>query len=192
MHEHNLVPTTKEMRFHMDAPLARREFREAFYKILSHLHQEAPLILLCIGTDRSTGDALGPLVGERLAPCAPKTKVLGNLSAPVHAVNLKKVLEDINSHYINPFIIAIDASLGRSENVGTIKLAPGALKPGAGVKKDLPPVGNFHITGIVNIGGFMEYMVLQNTRLFTVMKMADIIADGIHWGLVKHFGTASR
>ena len=29
----------------------------------------------------------------------------------------------------------------------------------------------------------MEYFVLQNTRLYTVMKMADIIAEGISRGL---------
>jgi len=94
----------------------------------------------------------------------------------------------VQSTYKNPFIIAIDASLGRSENVGTIKIAPGALKPGAGVNKNLPPVGDFHVTGVVNVAGFMEYLVLQNTRLFTVMKMVDIISVGILEGLELFFG----
>ncbi|MGH2168427.1 DUF1256 domain-containing protein, partial [Enterococcus faecalis] len=48
-----------------------------------------------------------------------------------------------------------------------------------GVKKDLPPVGDIHITGIVNISGFMEFTVLQNTRLNLVLKMAKLIAAGI-------------
>ncbi|MFY9218842.1 MAG: DUF1256 domain-containing protein, partial [Tepidanaerobacteraceae bacterium] len=65
---------------------------------------------------------------------------------------------------------------------------PGSLKPGAGVNKKLPPVGNFHITGVVNVGGFMEYLVLQNTRLFTVMKMVDIISLGMRDGLDIFFG----
>jgi len=117
-------------------------------------------------------------------------KVFGNLKEPVHAVNLEKVLQDIRDTYENPFIIAVDASLGPSENVGTIKIAPGALKPGAGVNKNLPPVGNFHITGVVNVGGFMEYLVLQNTRLFTVMRMVDIISLGILDGLELFFGKA--
>jgi len=47
------------------------------------------------------------------------------------------------------------------------------------VNKDLPPVGDIHMTGIVNVGGFMEYFVLQNTRLNLVVKMADIIAGCI-------------
>jgi hypothetical protein len=37
-----------------------------------------------------------------------------------------------------------------------------------------------HITGVVNTGGFMDFLVLQSTRLSVVMKMADIIARGLH------------
>ena len=53
-------------------------------------------------------------------------------------------------------------------------------KPGAGVNKQLPEVGDIHITGIVNVSGFMEFFVLQNTRLNLVMKMAKTIANGIY------------
>ena len=42
-----------------------------------------------------------------------------------------------------------------------------------------------HVMGIVNISGFMEYMILQNTRLSLVMKMADIISAGIYYNLLK-------
>ena len=31
--------------------------------------QKAGVIFLCIGTDRSTGDSLGPLVGHKLRKC---------------------------------------------------------------------------------------------------------------------------
>ena len=43
----------------------------------------------------------------------------------------------------------------------------------------MPPVGDLSITGVVNISGNLEFIVLQNTRLFTVMSLADCIADGI-------------
>jgi putative sporulation protein YyaC len=33
--------------------------------------------------------------------------------------------------------------------------------------------------GNVNIGGFMEYLVLQNTRLSIVMKLAETITSAI-------------
>jgi putative sporulation protein YyaC len=177
----------KDFRVHIDSPVAYKIFRNFFVKTLQETYVEAPLIIMCIGTDRSTGDALGPLVGERLHKVCEYAQVMGNLEKPVHAGNLVEVLDDLRNTHKNPFIIAIDASLGRSENIGTIKIAQGALKPGAGVNKNLPPVGDFHITGIVNVGGFMEYLVLQNTRLFTVMKMVDIISLGILEGLKEFF-----
>ena len=37
------------------------------------------------------------------------------------------------------------------------------------------------ISGIVNVGGFMEYVVLQNTRLSLVMNMANKIAQVLNW-----------
>ncbi|KUK35974.1 MAG: Putative sporulation protein, partial [Thermacetogenium phaeum] len=48
-----------------------------------------PVVLLGIGTDRSTGDSLGPLVGSRVNELAPGLlPVFGTLDDPVHAVNL--------------------------------------------------------------------------------------------------------
>lgn len=139
------------------------------------------LIIVCVGTDRSTGDALGPLVGSRLADrriIQECTQVIGTLENPVHAGNLSEVIEGIGQE--QPCrILAVDACLGKLESVGYITVAEGPLRPGTGVNKDLPVVGNAHVTGIVNVGGFMEYLVLQNTRLALVMRMADAIAGGI-------------
>jgi putative sporulation protein YyaC len=140
-----------------------------------------PKVLLCIGTDRSTGDCLGPLVGSKVDLIQQDFfSVCGTLEKPVHASNLKETLEQINTHYQNPFIIAVDACLGRLENVGCVQIGDGSLLPGAGVNKELPPVGQIHITGIVNVGGYMEYMILQNTRLNLVMRLADAIAGGLN------------
>jgi putative sporulation protein YyaC len=139
------------------------------------------IVFLCIGTDRSTGDCLGPLVGERLISCS-KFKnicVFGTLNEPVHAKNLDSIIRKIYRTIDNPYVIAVDASLGRVENIGNINIYEGPVYPGAGVNKDLKPVGNISITGIVNISGFMEYLVLQSTRLSQVMKLADVIYLGI-------------
>jgi putative sporulation protein YyaC len=131
-------------------------------------------IYVCVGTDRSTVDALGPLVGSQLQKLG--YEVYGTINRPCQAMNLQEVIDGLPKDRI---IIAVDACLGSAANVSTWKISEGSLKPGAGVGKDLPPVGDFHITGIVNVGGFMEYFVLQNTRLSLVMKMADEIVDFI-------------
>ncbi|OIK13842.1 spore protease YyaC [Bacillus sp. MUM 116] len=142
---------------------------------------EQPIVFVCIGTDRSTGDSLGPLVGSLLEEKNLQSfHVYGTLDEPIHAVNLKEKLMEIQNKHDNPFMIGIDACLGRVKNVGVIQLGDGPVKPGAGVNKDLPAVGELHITGIVNVSGFMEFFVLQNTRLNLVMKMAKTIAGGIY------------
>lgn len=140
-----------------------------------------PIVFVCIGTDRSTGDSLGPLVGTLLEEKQlPSFYVYGTLDDPIHAVNLEEKLKAIKAQHFHPFIIGIDACLGRFKSVGMIEIGDGPVKPGAGVNKDLPPVGHIHITGIVNVSGFMEFFVLQNTRLNLVLKMAKTMAAAIH------------
>lgn len=132
-----------------------------------------PVLFVCIGSDRSTGDSLGPLVGTKLKEMG--YNVLGTLEEPVHAVNLEENINLIKEKYPNHFVVGVDACLGRSKRVGKIGVKNGPIKPGAGINKELPPVGDIGIYGIVNVSGFMEFFVLGNTRLYVVMKMADEI-----------------
>ncbi|HHY38939.1 MAG TPA: spore protease YyaC [Clostridia bacterium] len=160
-------------------------------------------IVVCVGSDRSTGDCLGPLVGTGLLKQPrPGLRVYGTLDEPVHAGNLQAVIEGLSAALPGcgacdgeafeadgdvmaptkkriPLIIGVDASLGHSNHVGTVAVGTGPLRPGAGVQKALPEIGHLFLTGTVNVGGFMDYMVLQNTRLSVVMKMADTMARGL-------------
>ena len=154
--------------------------KELFTSLPSALHSR-PIVFVCIGTDRSTGDSLGPLIGSLLVEKDIQPfHIYGSLENPIHALNLADKLSEIQSIHKNPFIIGIDACLGRLKSVGIIQIGMGPVKPGSGVNKDLPNVGDMHITGIVNVSGFMEYFVLQNTRLHLIMEMAKAIANGIH------------
>jgi len=147
---------------------------------LAPLPLDRRIVIVCVGTDRSTGDSLGPLVGTTLSREAnPQFDLYGTLDEPVHAMNLTETLLRISRSTPRPYVIAIDACLGQVSSVGCIQIGTGPVRPGAGVNKDLPPVGDMHMTGIVNVGGFMEYFVLQNTRLNLVMKMADIISQSL-------------
>jgi len=148
--------------------------------------RKRPAVILCIGTDRSTGDALGPLIGTHLSRLnLPLLHVYGTLDQPVHATNLIQTIEFIQQSFVDPFVIAIDACLGRVDSIGCIVLADGPLKPGAGVHKQLPEVGEANLTGIVNVGGFMEFMVLQNTRLNLVWRMSENISSLITRSYLK-------
>ncbi|KIL39619.1 sporulation protein [Gordoniibacillus kamchatkensis] len=154
--------------------------------IYATLEPERPLVIVCIGTDRSTGDALGPLVGTHLRRYhLSGYHLYGTLDNPVHAMNLTETVNEIETQFQHPFIIAIDACLGQLSSIGCIQVASGPLKPGAGVNKDLPSIGDMHVTGIVNVGGFMEYFVLQNTRLSLVMNMAEMISRSLFISLLQ-------
>lgn len=157
---------------------------------LAKVSKNTSIILVCIGTDRSTGDSLGPLVGTLLQ----KSKLLnknknlflyGTLHNPVHAENLSETLDKISKYHSGSFVIAIDACLGKLENVDNINFDTEPIKPGAGVGKDLPYVGNCHVTATVNVGGYMEYMVLQNTRLSLVYKQAECIKNIIRKAYIQ-------
>lgn len=140
------------------------------------------IVFLCIGSDRATGDSLGPIVGQQLAWALghhEKAVVYGSLHQTVHAGNLAETLAKIHNRYHHPFIIAIDASLGIPEHIGYVTLGSGHLRPGIGVSHQLPEAGDIHITGIVNHSTGNNHLTLQTTKLFTVMELSGFIANGI-------------
>lgn len=161
-------------------------FSESLYQTISKCRtkEHKNIVFVCIGTDRSTGDSLGPMIGYKLRQMRySNVYVLGDLDNPVHAKNLCEITAEIKEKYESPFIIAIDACLGKSDHVGYITVGQGPIKPGSGVNKQLEPIGHMHVTGIVNFSGFMDFLILQNTRLSTVMKIADIVSSGIKYVL---------
>jgi len=140
--------------------------------------------IVCVGTDRSTGDSLGPMVGLMLQQRG-IPHVYGTLHQPVHAVNMQEgILNTLPKRYT----LAIDACLGQATSVGQAKCGVGPLLPGSGVGKELAAVGDAHIKGIVNVGGFMECFVLQNTRLSLVYDMASEIASAVEVVVRKRQG----
>lgn len=138
-----------------------------------------PVVFACIGTDRSTGDALGPLVGEWLIRAGyDGARVVGTLEHPLHALNLRARLEPIIGGAEGALVVAIDAALGPRENIGQISLRTGGLRPGHGVGKALPAIGDLAITATVNSGsGAFDAHVLQSTRLYVVQALARTIGQ---------------
>ena len=137
---------------HTEAP---EKITRALHKCIQrHNASWSEMVFLCIGSDRIIGDCLGPFVGQLLDSCTTAgVSVYGTLQKPVHALNLEPVLNYIHQHHPDSLIIAIDASLGQKKHLGYVTIDNGSLYPGAAVQKHLPPVGDIHITGIVNISG---------------------------------------
>lgn len=175
----------KVLYFNAKEKFAVHQFGISFRELLEENHKDGQqLIFLCIGSDRATGDCLGPILGDKLSQHSlTNYKVYGTLEQPVHAKNLTDTIETIYKEHSDPFIVAIDSSLGRASHIGYVTLGKGSLKPGAGVEKELPSVGDLFITGIVNFSGIFDQMLLQTTRLHVVMSLANNIYSGIRRGI---------
>ena len=139
-----------------------------------------PPVFLCIGSDRVTGDSLGPIIGSRLSSLLPEYfSIYGTLERPVHALNLSDTLHSIYKNHPDRLLIAVDASLGTQKLQGYVTVAHGSLSPGAGVNKTLESAGDISITGIVNINNRFSHLMLQTTRISIVMMLAECISKGI-------------
>ena len=98
----------------------------------------------------------------------------------MHALNLPDRISYIHSRHPEALLVAIDASLGSRRHQGYITIGNGAIRPGAGAGKTLPEVGDIFMTGIVNVSGSFEQLLLfQTTRLATIFHMAESISQGI-------------
>ena len=168
----------KKLTVHYEDENAREKLFEYLHEIVN---DKEHITVVCIGTDRVTGDCLGPLVGTMIEDIYkdPRLTVLGTLKQPVHARNIHKKVKNIDK---DSFVIAVDAALGTVSRVGSISITQEPLRPGTGLDKNLGRVGDINITGIVNTSNMMSelnFNMLLCTRLGIVWEMAQIISDVI-------------
>ncbi len=140
-----------------------------------------PPVIICVGSDLSVGDSLGPITGTKLKD---KLKglnvyVYGTLAKPITAHEIKYTEEFIRTTHPNSPVIAIDAAVGVAGDIGLIKIARRSLKPGSGANKKLAKIGDISIMGIVAEKSLFNYSLFSSTRLNIVYKMAEIIAEGV-------------
>ncbi|WP_339252669.1 spore protease YyaC [Sporosarcina sp. FSL W8-0480] len=175
---HSALTTDYDFRIHYDATGAVWNLSSFFLKHIP-FHMDS-ISFFCIGTDRSTGDALGPLTGSHLSESLLfPFSVIGTLEKPLHALNLQQQLDKTFEQDRSTFIVAIDACLGKNDSIGQLLLHNGPLYPGKAVGKALPPVGDLSIKGVVNVSGFMEQAVLQSTRLHLPFEMSRVISRSL-------------
>lgn len=145
---------------------------QSFFTNISQQHSMDQITFVCIGTDRSTGDALGPLTGSRLLEYG-FPNVIGTLPDPCDACNLETKLQEVQAGSV---VIAIDACLGQPSSVNFFFVSAGPLHPAQSVGRPLPSVGDYSIAAVVNVQGPKPYWTLQMTSLYLVMTMSEEIA----------------
>lgn len=150
-----------------------------------------PPVVLCIGTDRVIGDALGPIVGELLVRRYDVPAfVYGTLSLPVTALTLPAVADFIRSRHTGQKVIAVDSSLGKPSDVGLIRATVGGIKPGLATGKNLPKAGDFSVTATVAALGAKD--ALSSVRLGFVSALAADVASAIFTAVSKRFGRSNK
>ena len=150
---------------------------ETVFRALKSLLGGRYPVFLCVGTDAVAGDSLGPLTGTLLeSNLRGKTYVFGTLDRLVTALDVDSAADFIKKVYKGGVIVAIDAALGTSEEVGNIKIIDKPLKPGLGVKKDLKEVGDVSIIGVVDGKGGKD---LSSVRFSLVYRLAKTISGGV-------------
>ncbi len=148
---------------------------DLFFHNIYQVHSPDEITFVCIGTDRSTGDALGPLTGSLLEGKG-VGHVIGTMPYPCDADTLQQKLACIPPHQV---IIAIDACLGPKAAIGHFYLFNQALNPAESVGGNLPSVGHYSVAAVVNANGPRPYTVLQMTSLHQVMNMSHMIAEAV-------------
>ena len=139
------------------------------------------LVFICIGSDRITGDSLGPLVGHSLSKHGLSfAYVYGTLSQPVHALNLSETIEEIKLRHPDSLLIAVDASLGTRKHRLSHHLQ---RRSGTGTwcDKKLPPIGDISITGIVNTTGTFDHLSLQIRNFLLLCVWPMPLSLGSSW-----------
>lgn len=136
-------------------------------------------IIICIGSDLVLGDSLGPLVGTMLTHRNVNAYIYGTLNSPITAKEITCAKIHVKMLHPESFVVAIDAAVGNSEDIGLIKVSDRGLKPGLGVNKNLGVIGDCSIIGVVAEKSSQNYNLFNLTRLNLIYKMAERIADGV-------------
>lgn len=146
---------------------------ELFLRIRDSGVNREQLVFLCIGTDRSSGDAFGPLTGTLLQE-AGFGLVAGTLEKPCDGDTWAACIGELE-HLLRTGkrrVVAVDACVGSSATTGLFLMREGPLVPGASLRRGLPPVGDYSIGGIVCENRAHPYTALQTAPLGRVLPMA--------------------
>ncbi len=166
-----------EFAFHFCNTMAKQGIGMALGRLMGKT--SAPPVVLCIGSDLAIGDSLGPIAGTMLGKRGEGFFLYGTLRSPVTAKEVKYLNDFLKKTHPDSKVIAVDAAVGETSELGLIKLADSPLRPGSGANKRLGSVGDISVLGIVGEKNGFSYSTLNLTRLHLVYSMAETIAGAL-------------
>ena len=150
------------------------------------------VVFVFVGTDGNIGDSLAPLCSSLLSVNNAKIFIYGDLNNPITAKEVPFVAKYIKKAHPNSIIIVVDAAVGTKWDVGRVKVQKNGLKPGLGVNKDLPMIGDLSIIGVVGEKNDFKKGFLPQIRLSSIYKMAKNISKAIEIFVNETFCTKSQ
>lgn len=147
--------------------------------LLSACKNKKDVVFTFIGTDANVGDSLAPMCGSLLHGRHKNVFFYGNLNRPITAKEVPFVAEFLKRAHPDSAIIVVDAAVGKKEDVGTVKVISRGIKPGLGVNKNLPPVGDVSVIGVISEKNNLGLSFLGCERVSKVYSMSKVIASGI-------------
>ena len=148
--------------------------------ITPHPQTKRQKVYLCLGTDKLVFDSLGPIVGSLLkADDRCDGYVYGTIAEPVTALQVEKAIEFIRRFHVGAEVIVIDSAIGKKEEVGKIKTFDKGLRPALGIDRQMAPVGDKSIMGIITTKDNVKQPSACNVKLSQVYDMAKRIVNVI-------------
>ena len=106
-------------------------------------------MILCLGDPLYIGDSLGPMVGDLLLRQNLNAYIYGTIANPVTIDNIDLIKSFIAFRHPRAKIIVVDAGLDRWDNIGTVKVIKGGLKPRGALERGVKSYGYIGVMGVV-------------------------------------------
>lgn len=145
------------------------------------------LLFLCIGSEKISGDSVGPIVGSLLKD---KYKlpfpVLGTEDKPVNGINLPHYVDNIRTYFPEHKIIAIDSAVGSKRDMWSVKIKKGGVVAGGAIASKNPRIGDIGILAVVGEKNSDVLSTLLEAPVDEIERMAEYIA-GLIYNVFKKY-----
>lgn len=150
--------------------------------IIKQIPPRKKLVVACIGCNNLTGDVLGPLVGTMLharlqSSKLPTANIIGTLAKPLEFNNYQTEFNKRFGNQPNVFTIAVDSATGTPEQLKTIMIGSGPIRPGGYLYNSNQKFGDMHIIGVLTQCGDDIWIQMSSTNMWIVVQMAELITD---------------
>lgn len=132
------------------------------------------IVFICIGSNKVTGDCLGPLVGSYLKSMY-KATVYGDMENPINYQNAEKIMKKVENNNSESLKVIIDSALGK--NIGDIIIDDGKVEIGKGLNKNKNIYGDISIKVVVGKNYYNNIKNIQELKNKNIEEIDKIAID---------------